>query len=235
MGCALATTSLATYEEDKNMDSLMVVILLFNGMTALDAVGPYEVLSKIPNSKVYFVSLEPGNIICQGGLNLVSNYSIKEINKADILLIPGGPGINNLLNNTEILDWIKNIHTTTQYTTSVCTGALLLGASGILKDKKATTYWNQLEKLKNYGAESIKSRYVVDGKVITSAGVSAGIDMSIKLVALIRNESLAQIIQLAIEYDPFPPFNAGSPDKVSKDLLEIFQKAIDKKSSFKDK
>ena len=213
------------------MENFTIVIFLFNGMTALDAVGPYEVLSKIPDSKIYFVSLEPGNISCAGGLTLISGYSIKEINKADILLIPGGSGIDNLLNNSEILDWIRNIHKTTQYTASVCTGALLLGASGILKNLKTTTHWNHMERLKKYGAEIQKSRYVIDGKVITSAGVSAGIDMSIKLVSLLRTETLAKLIQLAIEYDPAPPFETGSPEKVPKELLEIFKKAYTQKGS----
>jgi len=217
------------------MDSIKIVILLFNGITALDAIGPYEVLSKIPNSKVYFVSKEPGNIYCMGGLNLVSQYSIKEITEADILVIPGGSGIDSLLDNNEILIWIKNIHNTTKYTTSVCTGSLLLGAAGIITNLKATTHWNHIDKLKKYGAEPIKSRYVIDGKVVTSAGVSAGIDMSLKLVELVRNETLAKLIQLAIEYDPSPPFNAGSPEKVSKELLEIFQKANAQKSNSEKK
>jgi transcriptional regulator GlxA family with amidase domain len=215
------------------MESIKIVIFLFDGMTALDAVGPYEVLSRIPNSKVYFVSMEPGIVCCMGGLNLVSEYSIKEITETDILVIPGGFGIDDLLDNVEILNWIRNIHRTTKFTTSVCTGSLLLGAAGILTNLKATTHWNHIEKLKKYNAEPVKSRYVIDGKVITSAGVSAGIDMSLKLVELVGNESLSKLIQLSIEYDPSPPFDAGSPEKISKELLEIFHKTNAQKAVLK--
>ena len=207
------------------MGPIKIVILLFDRITALDAVGPFEVLSKIPNSKVYFAAIEPGTVSCMGGLKLVAEYPIKDITEADILVIPGGTGINNLLNNVDILDWIIKIHKTTKYTASVCTGSLLLGAAGLLKNLRATTHWNHIEKLKNFGAEPVKSRYVIDGKVITSAGVSAGIDMSLKLAELVGSESLSKLIQLAIEYDPEPPYDAGSPDKISKELLAVFHKA----------
>jgi len=207
------------------MENLKIVIFLFDGITALDAVGPFEVLSKIPNSKVYFTSKETEFVSCIGGLHLVSDYSINEITEADILVIPGGPGINELLNDSVILNWINNIHKTTKFTTSVCTGSLLLGSAGILKNLKATSHWNHIEKLKEYNAEPVKSRYVIDGKVITSAGVSAGIDMSLKLAELAGSESLSKLIQLAIEYDPSPPYDSGSPEKISKELLAIFHKA----------
>jgi transcriptional regulator GlxA family with amidase domain len=213
------------------MENLKIVVLLFDGITALDAIGPYEVLSKIPNSKTFFAALKPEQINCAGGMKLYADYSIEEISEADILLIPGGSGIDNLLDNKEILEWIKRIHRTTKYTTSVCTGSLLLGAAGLLENIKATSHWNHIEKLKNYNAEPVKERYVIDGKIITAAGVSAGIDMVLKLTALVGNESLAQIIQLAIEYDPMPPFNAGSPEKISKDLLEAFLKINSQRNS----
>jgi transcriptional regulator GlxA family with amidase domain len=206
------------------MDNLKIVVLLFDGITALDAVGPYEVLSKIPNSKIFFAALKQEQINCPGGMKLHADYSIEEILEADILLIPGGGGIDNLLDNKEILEWIRKIHGTTKFTTSVCTGSLLLGAAGILKNLKATSHWDHIEKLKKYGTDPVKERYVIDGKIITAAGVSAGIDMALKLTALVGNESLAQMIQLAIEYDPMPPFNSGSPEKISKELLEAFLK-----------
>jgi transcriptional regulator GlxA family with amidase domain len=213
------------------MENLKIVVLLFDGITALDAVGPYEVLSKIPNSKIFFAALKQGQINCPGGMKLHADYSIEEISEADILLIPGGGGIDNLLENTEVLDWINRIHRTTKYTASVCTGSLLLGAAGILKNLKATSHWNHIEKLKKYRADPVQERYVIDGKIITSAGVSAGIDMALKLTALVGNESLAQMIQLAIEYDPMPPFNSGSPEKISKELLEAFLKINSQKDS----
>lgn len=207
------------------MEETKITILTFNDLTILDAVGPYEVLSRIPGAKVLFASLEPGPIICRGGAQLNADYSFRDIKETDILLVPGGQGINTLLNNNEVIDWIKMIHENTKFTASVCTGALLLGAAGLLKGKKATTYWNSTDRLKDYGVEFVKTRYVIDGKIISSAGVSAGIDMSLKLVSMLKNDALAKIIQLSMEYDPAPPFDAGSPDKISKDLLEIFHKA----------
>ncbi|MDP4197636.1 MAG: DJ-1/PfpI family protein [Bacteroidota bacterium] len=205
------------------MKALKVAIFVFDGMTALDAVGPYEVLSNIPNSKVYFVSTSPGTINCKGGLKIIADYSLNDITSADILLIPGGPGVDSLLNNEPLIKWIKQLHQTTKFTVSVCTGSLLLGSAQLLQGLKATTHWKHFEKLNDYGAEATKSRYVIDGKIVTSAGVSAGIDMSLKLVELTGSESLAKMIQLGIEYDPMPPFDAGSPEKVSKELLEVFR------------
>jgi transcriptional regulator GlxA family with amidase domain len=206
------------------MEDLTITILIFDNLTALDAVGPFEVLSKIPGAKIQFASLTKGAITCRGGLKIIADYSIYDIKETDILLVPGGKGINDLLTNDEILYWIRQLHSNTKYTVSVCTGALLLASAGLLKGVKATTYWNSAEKLKSYGVEFVKSRFVVDGKIITSAGVSAGIDMSLKLAAMLDGEPVAKIIQLAIEYDPEPPFNAGSPDKISKTLLEAFHR-----------
>ncbi|MDP4176612.1 MAG: DJ-1/PfpI family protein, partial [Bacteroidota bacterium] len=122
-----------------------------------------------------------------------------------------------------LIKWIRQLHQTTKFTVSVCTGSLLLGSAQLLQGLKATTHWKHFEKLNDYGAEVTKSRYVIDGKIVTSAGVSAGIDMSLKLVELTGSESLAKMIQLGIEYDPMPPFDAGSPEKVSKELLEVFR------------
>jgi transcriptional regulator GlxA family with amidase domain len=207
------------------MEKMKTVFFLFDDMTALDAVGPFEVLRGIPDSEVIFASLIPGEINCKGGLKLISQYAIKEISEAGLLIIPGGSGVHPLLENARLLEWINTLHCSSLFTVSVCTGSLLLGAAGILKGLKATTHWNHLHKLEAFGAEPVKSRYVIDGKVITAAGVSAGIDMSLKLVSLIKNETFAKLIQLGIEYDPDPPFDTGSPDKVSPQLLELFLKA----------
>ena len=128
------------------------------------------------------------------------------------------------MNNVELKRWIRSIHKKSLFTCSICTGALLLGSTGLLKDKQATTHWNHFERLRNFGAIPVKSRYIIDGKIITAAGISAGIDMSLKLAGLIKNDSTAQIIQLAIEYDPMPPYDAGSPEKIPFHLLDIFKK-----------
>jgi len=213
------------------MDKTKIVILLFDNITALDAVGPFEVLSRIPAVEIFFVSNETGLKTSTGGLKLLAEHSIKDFTRADILLIPGGKGVDDLLENNTILEWIKQVHKSTKYTASVCTGSLLLGAAGILKGLKATTHWNHIERLNKYDAEVVDERYVQDGKVITSAGVSAGIDMSLKLVQLIKNETLAKALQLAIEYDPAPPFDAGSPSKAPKELVELVRNASSRKQN----
>jgi len=200
--------------------TLKIAILLFDNYTALDVVGPYEVLSKIPNSKIYMVAVKPGLYKDIKGLQMSADYSLKDIENPDILVIPGGFGIDSVLNNQDIINWIQNAHKTSTWTVSVCSGALLLGAAGILKDCKATTHWNRKEELIKYGAILQNERYVKDGKVITSAGVSAGIDMSLYLLSLVVNENYAKAVQLGMEYDPKPPFDSGSPEKAPKEILD---------------
>ncbi|MGV8056975.1 MAG: DJ-1/PfpI family protein [Smithellaceae bacterium] len=205
------------------MDITKIAIFLFDGITALDAVGPYEVLSKIPQAEVTFVASRPGAVQSTGGLRLIAEHSIDEDYVYDIIVIPGGEGIEKMLDNDVILDWIRRMHQQTKYTVSVCTGALLLGAAGLLQSLRATTHWRHMERLTAFGATPIKERYVHDGKIITSAGVSAGIDMSLHLVKLLRGPMVAQIIQLGIEYDPVPPFNSGSPDKAPKEIVDLLR------------
>jgi transcriptional regulator GlxA family with amidase domain len=204
--------------------NLKIVILLFDNHTALDIVGPYEVLNKLPNSKVYLTGLEKKEYKDMYGLKISADYSIAEISQADILLIPGGFGIDELLKNAEIIDWIQKIDRSTQWTVSVCSGSLLLAQAGLLDGKNCTTHWKRKDQLKNYNVTIKDERYVQDGKMITSAGVSAGIDMALYLVSIIAGEQTARMIQLAIEYDPKPPFNGGSPEKVSKEMLDKMRK-----------
>ncbi len=207
---------------------MKILILLFENYTALDIVGPYEVLNKLPNSEIYLVGLEKKEYKDTFGLTIYADYSINEIFQADILLIPGGLGVDDLLNNRELLDWIKKIDSTTKWTVSVCSGSLLLAKSGLLEGKNCTTHWRRKEQLRGFNVKIKDERYVQDGKIITSAGVSAGIDMAIYLVSKIAGEQTAKLIQLAIEYDPQPPFDCGSPEKVSK---EIIDKLINKGSA----
>jgi len=208
--------------------TLKIAILLFDNFTALDVVGPYEVLSKIPNSKVYMVAVKPGLYKDVKGLQMSADYSLKDIENPDILIIPGGFGIDSLLNNQEIISWIQNAHISSKWTVSVCSGALLLGAADILKDCKATTHWNRKEQLAKYGANIQKERYVKDGKVITSAGVSAGIDMSLYLLSLVVDENYAKAVQLGMEYDPKPPFDSGSPEKAPKEIVDQIRQSNNK-------
>jgi transcriptional regulator GlxA family with amidase domain len=198
-----------------------IAVLIFDNVNALDVVGPCEVLSKIPNSVIKYASKEPGPKQTDIAVKLVIEYNLEQIQKADILLIPGGSGVKSVTYDRDVLDWIIDKHKTSTWTVSVCTGAILLGSAGILKGLKATTHWTCLQKLADFGAMPQKERVVVDGKVITCAGVSAGIDMALILTSLIAGETTAKAIQLAIEYDPAPPFGVGSPDKAPKEIIDL--------------
>ena len=198
-----------------------IAILLFDRLTALDAIGPYEVLSRIPNATVKFVAKQAGPVRTdQGSLAITADYSLDEVTSPDIVVVPGGPGQSAFMNDDAILNWIRRAHETSKWTTSVCTGSLLLGAAGLLKGLKATSHWLAYDVLRQLKAEPTAERVVIEGKIITAAGVSAGIDMALKLVALECGEVIAQSIQLGIEYDPQPPFDAGSPSKAPAEIVE---------------
>jgi transcriptional regulator GlxA family with amidase domain len=198
-----------------------VAILIFDRLTALDAVGPYEVLSRLPGAELTFVAKEPGpKRTDTGRLALTADLAITDIPDPDIVLVPGGEGNRPLMQDTDVLDWLHTAHRGSTWTTSVCTGALLLGAAGILDGLRATTHWAFRDLLSEFGAHPVAERVVVDGKVITAAGVSAGIDMALRLAALDVGEEFAQGVQLAIEYDPDPPFDTGSPENAPADLVE---------------
>lgn len=208
-------------------ENLEIAILLFKNFAALDVFGPYEVLSKIPNSKIFFVAEKVGIYKDVKELKITADYSINDLKNPDILVIPGGFGIDSILNNILINNWIKDVHKTSIWTVSVCSGALLLGSAGLLKELKATTHWNRKEQLAKYGAIIQNERYVKDGKIITSAGVSAGIDMALFLLGFIVNENFAKAVQLSMEYDPKPPFDCGIPEKAPKEILnKITQKNV---------
>lgn len=198
-----------------------IAILIFDRLTALDAIGPYEVLRSIPESKVRFVAKEPGAVRTDAGsLALVADYSLEDVTAPDILVVPGGPGQAALMDDEKVMDWVRRVHETTRWTTSVCTGSLVLAGAGLLKGLRATTHWLAMDVLRELGAEPTLERVVRQGKIITAAGVSAGIDMALTLVSLERGEEMAQAIQLAIEYDPQPPFDAGSPEKAPAAVVE---------------
>lgn len=200
--------------------SMQIAFLLYEQMTALDLVGPYEILSRWPNSQSYCVGLKKGLVQTDSQLILHADYSLSDIQKADILVVPGAGNATLLTKYPEMLEWIKHIHTKTIWTTSVCTGSLILGAANILKGLKATTHWAAMDLLPQWGALPVNSRVVEDGKVITAAGVSAGIDMALRLSEKIQGPLFAQAMQLGLEYDPEPPFNVGSPQKAPKEMVE---------------
>lgn len=205
---------------------MQVVFLFYEGMTALDVVGPHEILCRLPGISVKRVAKSAGKINTDSGLILNADYALSEILDADILFIPGAGNATTLRQYPEILDWIRQIHSKTTWTISVCTGSLILGAAGLLANIKATTHWATLDRLSKWGAEPIQERIVESGKIITAAGVSAGIDLALTLAAKISGERVAKSLQLGIEYDPEPPFDAGSPKKAAPELLEELQKRM---------
>jgi transcriptional regulator GlxA family with amidase domain len=199
---------------------MKIVILIYDGFTALDAIGPYEVLRSVPGWEVQFVARTRGEVRTDSGaVGLCADRSLAETTSADILLVPGGSGNRALLDDRELLSWLRGIDRTTTWTTSVCTGSLLLGAAGLLERRRATGHWLELETLREYGADPVGGRYVEDGKVITAAGVSAGIDMALYLVGREVGPEVAQAVQLGIEYDPDPPFDSGSPEKAAPEIV----------------
>ena len=211
---------------------MQIAILLYDGMTALDAIGPYDVLRQLPGAEVIFVGNTAGvKRTEEQPLGLVADRAIAEVPRADILVVPGGFGSELLMRDRPTLDWIRTIHGTTTWTTSVCTGALILAAAGLLKGLKATTHWASLERLRDFGAEPVAERVVEQGKIITAAGVSAGIDMGLRLVARIAGDDMARGIQLGIEYDPAPPFDAGTPRKAPEYIVELVRQAVELKRS----
>ena len=200
---------------------MQVAILLFDRFTALDAVGPYEVLCWLPGCDVRFVAADPGlKRNHPGSLTLLAEYSLDDVPRPDVIVVPGGPGEEDARRDERVLAWLRAAHATSQWTTSVCTGALTLAASGILSGVEATTHWLARDDLAALGALPVTDRVVTRGKVVTSAGVSAGIDMALHLAGVLAGEELAQAVQLVLEYDPQPPFGAGSPDTAPAYLVD---------------
>jgi putative intracellular protease/amidase len=203
-----------------------VAIPIFDRITALDAVGPYEVLSRLPGATVRFVAERRGEHRTENGmLALVADATLDEVPAPDVVLVPGGFGTRPLLGGGPLVDWVRAAHETSTWTTSVCTGALVLAAAGVLRGVEATTHWAAMDLLGRLGAVPVEERVVERGKVITAAGVSAGIDMALLLAARIAGDTLAQAIQLGIEYDPQPPFNSGSLRTAPDDVVALVRRA----------
>jgi putative intracellular protease/amidase len=190
---------------------MRIAIPLYPRFTALDAVGPYTVLAFAPGCTVTFVAAETGPVLDdRGSLSIAATATYAEVPRPDVIVVPGGPGTLEALSDQALLGWIKEAHEHTRWTTSVCSGSYLLGAAGLLTGVKATTHWGFLDGLANFGAEPVSERVVVEGKIVTAAGVSSGIDMALTLLARLSDVRTAEAVQLAIEYDPRPPFDAGS-------------------------
>ncbi|QIB42474.1 DJ-1/PfpI family protein [Streptomyces aureoverticillatus] len=203
---------------------MQIAIALYERFTVLDAIGPYQTLSGIPDAEVVFVAERAGTVRDDSGrLGLVADKTFAEVPHPDIVVVPGGPGQSDQMENESLLGWLRTADTTSTWTTSVCTGSLALAAAGLLKDRSATSHWLALEELERLGTRSTGQRVVFDGKYVTAAGVSAGIDMGLALVGRIAGDERAQTVQLMIEYDPQPPYDAGSPEKAPAHIVSMFR------------
>jgi putative intracellular protease/amidase len=201
---------------------MRIAIPIFDQLTALDAVGPYEVLSRLPGATVHFLAVEPGPKRTENAmLALSADMALDELPDPEVVVVPGGFGTRALMHDETMLSWLRRAHASAKWTTSVCTGSLLLAAAGILDGLEATTHWLVLDTLREYGAIPVQRRVVEQGNVITAAGVSAGIDMALTLASRIAGEELARGIQLGIEYDPQPPFESGSVAKALPETVEL--------------
>lgn len=201
------------------MPAMQIAIALFPGFTATDAIGPYEVLSRLPGARTVFVAREPGLVESDTGFLRLEAQALSAAVAPDIVVVPGGPTARVPTGDEGLSDWLRAADRRSTWTASVCTGALLLGAAGLLRGRRASTHWEDRDRLAAYGATAIDARYVFDGKIVTAAGVSAGFDMALALAARIAGDLVAQAIQLGIEYDPQPPFRAGSPRSAPPEVL----------------
>ncbi len=204
-------------------------ILLYDGYNTLDAMGPYHTLAEIMGAKTYFIAKKRGFVKNQRGLEVKVDSSFNDVSSLDILVIPGGAGETFMqTQDTTTLNWIKKIDKTTKYTASVCTGSWILGATGLLKGKNVTSNWYRAEEvMKMYGANYTEGRWVQDGKYWTSAGVSAGIDMSLAIIDDLLGKKYTEAVMLDLEYDPKPPYNAGVPRKTDPLVADMMKEMYD--------
>ncbi len=207
---------------------MQIAIALYPEFTSLDAIGPYQVLSNLPDAEVVICAERKGLLPDDNGLlSFDITHTFDDVPHPDVLLVPGGMITRKVARDRgPIVDWIRSAHETTVHTTSVCTGSLLLGAAGLLEGKVATTHWCSYETLASYGATPTEQRVVRDGKILTAAGVSSGIDLALTLVADLAGPEIAQAIQLSIEYDPQPPFDAGAPSKAPTEIKDLVSAII---------
>jgi len=205
-----------------------ITMILFHKVTILDFAGPYEIFTRVKDWEVHIVTLNPGTIHCEGGMKIAVEESLNSIQDTDILFIPGGTGINDVIQNKDFLQEIKRLGDTSKYITSVCTGSLALATAGLLDGYKATTHWRSLPFLQKFPIELSKDRVVVDRNRITAGGITSGIDFGLELISRIEGERTAQEMELCIEYNPKPPFRVGHPSLASDKLLQKVQSNSEK-------
>jgi cyclohexyl-isocyanide hydratase len=194
-------------------------MLLFPGLTQLDLTGPWEVFARMPGATVYLVSKSLEPVRSDRGMAILPTATLQTCPPLDLVCVPGGPGVNEVLTDAEVLAFLRRAASSAKYVTSVCSGSLVLGAAGLLRRRRAGCHWMSRDLLRAFGAEPVEERIVVDGDLVTGGGVTAGIDLALRLVAEIAGRETAEAIQLAIEYDPRPPFDAGSPTRARQDLV----------------
>ncbi len=200
---------------------MQIALLIYDRFTALDVVGPYEILSRIPDAETVFVAARTGPVRTEtGALAITADKALAEVPSPDIVVVSGGPGQSALMDHQPLLDWLRTADATSTWTTSVCSGSLLLAAAGLLKGRHATSHWLALDGLRPYGVEPTGERVVFDGKYVTAAGVSSGIDMALTLLGRIAGDDFARAVQLGTEYDPRPPYDAGSPQKAPAHIVD---------------
>lgn len=202
------------------MAERLIGMLIFPRLTQLDMTGPYEVLARLPNTVVHLVSHTLDPVQTDRGMKILPTVTYGSCPQLDVVMVPGGPGQQDLMEDQVVLEFLRRQAAGAQYVTSVCTGSLVLGAAGLLKGKRATSHWAAIDHLGLLGAIPVSEKVVVDGNVVTGAGVTSGIDFALSLAAILDGEKLAREIQLQIEYDPAPPFNSGSPKTATPETLQ---------------
>ncbi len=203
---------------------MQIAVVLYDRFTALDAVGPYETLGRLMGAETVFVAERRGPVRTDmGSLALTADRSLADVPDPDVVVVPGGPGQQAQMANEVLLDWLRTADAASTWTTSVCTGSLLLAAAGLLRGRRATSHWLTTGHLGPFGARATGERVVFDGKYVTAAGVSSGIDMGLALLGRIAGDDYAKAVQLATEYDPQPPYDAGSPEKAPEHLVQMFR------------
>lgn len=196
-----------------------IVFVLFDNVTQLDFAGPVQVLSRLPGGKVFVVSKDGNAVTTDSGFSILPGSSFADCPQADIICVPGGHGVREAIGDSAIVDFVRKQSQSAQWVTSVCTGAFILGAAGLLQGKRATCHWGYTHLLPLVGATHEPARVVRDGNLVTAGGVTSGIDFALELMAMISGEDVARTVQLALEYDPAPPFDSGTPDKAPEQIL----------------
>jgi cyclohexyl-isocyanide hydratase len=203
-------------------------MLIFPGMTQLDMTGPYEVLARLPDTTVALIARTLDPVTTDRGMQIVPTVTYASCPPLDVVMVPGGPGQQDLMENEQALEFLRRQAASAKYVTSVCTGSLVLGAAGLLKGKRATSHWAAIEHLKPLGAIPVREKVVIDGNVVTGAGVTSGIDFALSLARILDGEAVAREVLLQIEYDPAPPFDGGSPQTARAETLAAVAKRLAK-------